>query len=210
MTEMSPISENNSPIPRAKRRGCLLVLLVGMVMVLLLICLAPYGLDYYFRLGRERYTRSQIGTNSLFDPDPTVLQELVENQENASKVIKVYIGELSGPHFTAEQFQALRQLPHLKRVEVMYVGQGDAVLAAIHGIATIEELSFYHAGVTAKGTHYLSSFPNLKHLDIDRVDDEMRVDIEKLQKALPNCKIYWHPLEDDEREMLEKRKLKER
>lgn len=204
--EMPDLPETNATRSSAKRRWPLWpVVVAGMLLLLLAVCFFPYWLDYSFRRGREEYTQSQIGTNSLFDPDPRVLQELTEDRDNASKVTKVYIGELSGPHFAPEHFQALKRLPHLKRVEVMYVGKGDDVLANIQGMATIEELSFYHAGVTATGTRYLSSFPNLKHLDIDRVDDEMRVDIEKLQKALPNCKIYWHDLEEDEREMLRKR-----
>jgi hypothetical protein len=210
MTEMSSLVGDNTSAPTPKRHGCLLCLFAGMALVFLLICLVPYWLEYSFRRGRDEYTRSQIGTNSLFDPDPTVLRELVEDRENASKVIKVYIGELSGPHFTAEQFQALRRLPHLSRIEVMYVGQGDAVLANIRGMATIEELSFYHAGVTADGARHLSSFPHLKELSIDRVDDEMLVEIEKLQNTLPNCRIRWHPLEKDEREMIEKRKANRR
>jgi hypothetical protein len=210
MTKASSLAEIKNPAPTAKRRGCLLLVIGGMALVFLLICFFPYWLEYSFRRGREEYTRSQTGTNSLFDPDPNVLQELVEDRENASKVTTVYIGELSGPHFTAEQFQALKRLPHLKTVQVMYVGKGDAVLANIQGMTTIENLSFYHAGVTADGTRHLTSFPNLKELSIDRVDDEMLVDIKTLQKALPNCKIHWHPLEEDEREMIEKRKLKGR
>jgi hypothetical protein len=207
---MSSLAENKNPAPTAKRHGCLIFVLAGMVLVFLLICSVPYWLEYSFRRGREEHTRSQIGTNSLFDPDPRILQELVEDRKNASKITTVYIGELSGPHFTAEQFQALKRLPHLRTVQVMYVGKGDAVLDNIQGMATIAELSFYHAGVTAEGTRYLSSFPNLKELSIDRVDDEMLVEIKKLQKALPNCKIHWQPPEEDEREMIEKRKLKGR
>jgi hypothetical protein len=210
MTETSSLADNNNSAPTAKRHGCCLLLLAGIVLVFLLICFAPYWLEYSFRRGREQYTRSQIGKNSLFDPDPRVLQELVEDQENASKVTAVEIGELSGPHFTAEQFQALRRLPHLRTVRVMYADNGDAVLANIQGMTTIEELSFHHAGVTAEGTRYLISFPHLKELSIDRVDDEMLAEIKDLQKTLPNCKIHWHPLEEDEREMIEKRKLKGR
>lgn len=210
MAEMSSLAGSNHPVSTAKRRGCLLFVLAGMVLVFLVICSVPYWLEYSFRRGREEHTRSQIGTNTLFDPDPSVLQELVVDRENASKVTTVYIGELSGPHFAAEQFQALTRLPHLRTVHVMYVGKGDAVLANIQGMTTIEELSFYHAGVTTEGVRFLRSFPNLKQLSIDRVDDEMLVEIKKLQKALPDCKIHWHPLEGDEREMIEKRKLQGR
>lgn len=206
MSEMPPLADNNKPALTSKRHGCLRFVLAGIVLAFLLICSVPFWLEYSIRRGREERTRSQIGTNMLFDPDAGVLQELVEDRENASKVVTVQIGELSGPRYTVQQLQALKRLPRLRTVRVMYVAKGDAVLANIAGMATIEELSFYHAGVTAEGTRYLSSFPNLKELSIDRVDDEMLVEIKKLQKALPTCKIHWRPLDEDEREMIEKRK----
>lgn len=208
MVEKSLQAEYKNPVPTAKRHGCLLFVLAGIILMFLLIYIVSYWLKDSIRRGREECTRSQIGTNSLFDPDPKILQELVEDRENAGKITTVYIGEFSGPHFTTEQFQALKGLPNLRTIQVMYVGKGDAVLANVQGMVTVEELTFYHAGVTREGTRYLSSFPNLKELSIDRVDDEMLVEIKKLQKALPNCKIHWYPPDEDERKMMEKRKLK--
>ena len=138
---------------------------------------------------------------SLFDPAAEVLEKIVKDGDCADKITEVYIGELAGPHFTGEQFRELKRLPHLKTVQVMYVRQGDAILASIRGMATIEKLSFHGAGVTAEGARHLTSFPHLKQLDIDRVDDEMLAEIKKLQKAVPNCEIHWKPLTEDEREM---------
>ena len=42
----------------------------------------------------------------------------------------------------------------------MYVSQTDALLADVKGMAKyLEELSFYHAGVTAEGIRHLADSP---------------------------------------------------
>lgn len=59
----------------------------------------------------------------------------------------------------------------MRTIQVMYIGDVDALLANINGMATLEEISFYHAPVSASGTRHLASFPHLKRLLLyDRVD----------------------------------------
>jgi hypothetical protein len=211
--EMPDLPETNTTRSSAKRRWPRMPIVAGLIVLLfaLAVCFLPYWFEAHIRRGREAYTRREMADvkagriTSLFDPAATVLEEIVEDRECADKITEVYIGEFAGPHFTGEQFRELKRLPHLKTVRVMYVGQGDSILVNIQGMATIEELSFYHAGVTAEGARHLTSFPHLKELTIDRVDDEMLEEIKKLKKTLPTCRIHWQPLTEDEREMLRKR-----
>jgi hypothetical protein len=138
----------------------------------------------------------------MSDPAPELLGELVKDRECADRITEVWIGELMGPRITDDRFRELKCLPHLKTIQVTYVREGDALLRNIKGITTLEELSLYRAGVTAEGIRHVAGFPNLKRLSVNRVDDACREELEKLQKALPNCRIHWVPMTEDERKML--------
>ena len=73
----------------------------------------------------------------------------------------------------------LKKLPHLKTISISYTIGADDFLNDIHGMTSLEELSFYRARVSAAGAHHLTSFLNLKRLFLYDGVDPVALDVLK-------------------------------
>ncbi len=80
----------------------------------------------------------------------------------------------------------------------------DATLATIAQIKTLEKLDIQEARLTLAGLKQLTALPNLKQLNIKTVDVSA-ADIEALRQLLPETKITFEPLSDEDRELLAKK-----
>ena len=115
-------------------------------------------------------------TGCIYDPDPRYLDDLTQDTECVEKLTKVQLGETFPPHYPENRYSALKKFPHLKTIFVRYTGGADAFLDDIKGMTSLEELSFYHAGISAVGAGHLASFPNLKRLNLyDRAEPALDV-----------------------------------
>jgi hypothetical protein len=72
---------------------------------------------------------------------------------------------------------------------------------------TLEKLDLQEARLTLAGLKQLQSLPQLQELKVQWVDTPP-ADIEQLRQLLPNVKITWQPITDEERESLLTKKLK--
>lgn len=80
----------------------------------------------------------------------------------------------------------------------------DQTLAILAKIPSLETIELTEARLSFAGVIQLKDLPNLKTLKISQVDISAD-DIEKLNTALPQVKIEWQPLTDDQAEMLSKK-----
>jgi hypothetical protein len=134
------------------------------------------GLQYLFQTWRERdeFQRSHGWMTEqmrqlrggeidcLVDPDPRFIKELVADAPSAAAVRDIYLGgDLSDP-----QFGRLRELPHLKRVVILFGRNLTAFLQRMHGATTIEQVTFECTGIVRADVDQLASFPHLKSLGI--------------------------------------------
>ncbi len=72
---------------------------------------------------------------------------------------------------------------------------------------TLEKLDLQEARLTLTGLKHLKSLPNLHELKLQWVDVPA-TDVEQLRKLLPNVKLNWEPMTDEERESTLTKKLK--
>lgn len=98
----------------------------------------------------------------LVDPDPRFIGELVADARSAAAVRDIYLGgDLSDP-----QFGRLRELPHLKRVVILFGKHLTPFLQRMHGATTIEQVTLDCTGIVRADVDHLASFPHLKSLGI--------------------------------------------
>jgi hypothetical protein len=119
-----------------------------------------------------------------------------------------------------ESPQAIEHLTKLPHLRALKIGQrlpargrpltpsfDDATLAVIAQMKTLEKLDLQEARLTLAGLKQLQSLPQLQELKVQWVDTPP-ADIEQLRQLLPNVKITWQPITDEERESLLTKKLK--
>lgn len=116
-------------------------------------------------------------------------------------------------HFTTASNGAFRKLVHLTKLTIgnsMPAWNGkprqlsltDSTLDDISQMPALEDLTLMQAHFTLPALEKLKALPKLKTLRLDNVD-VAPADIEKLRAELPNVKITYSPLTDDQKAKLQ-------
>jgi len=105
--------------------------------------------------------------NCLINPDPRFLVELLADTACAAKVRDLYLGgDLSDP-----RLGRVRELPNLKCIVFLFATQQSAFLERLHGMSTIEELSFDHTLLARNDVNHIGSFPRLRMLRAEALSE---------------------------------------
>ncbi|WP_339907125.1 hypothetical protein [Symmachiella dynata] len=91
-----------------------------------------------------------------------------------------------------EGFQKLRGLTKLRYLDLRNTQVGDEGLAHLPGATKLENLWLDDTQVSDAGVDHLRGLTNLQLLTLHNTQ-VTRAGIERLQKALPDCEIYWTP-----------------
>ena len=83
----------------------------------------------------------------------------------------------------------------------------ESTMTVIAEIKTLESLELTEARLSAKIIPQLQALPKLTKLKIETVDISA-ADVEAIKAALPNCKVDFKPMSDDEKESLLVKKLR--
>jgi hypothetical protein len=83
----------------------------------------------------------------------------------------------------------------------------ESTMMVIAQIKTLEALELTEARLSAKIIPQLQALPKLTKLKIETVDIST-ADVEAIKTALPNCKVDYKPMSDDEKESLLVKKLR--
>ncbi len=108
---------------------------------------------------------------------------------------------------------ALEKLPHLRTLRLGQrlrhwdgssnaLSLDDATLDVLARLQGLESLTLDEAKISLDALLKLKALPKLRKLELLRIDIPAE-DVEKLKAALPDAKIEWKPLTDDERKKLE-------
>ena len=112
----------------------------------------------------DQLRRGEI--NCLVDPDPAFIEELLADTTCAAKIRDLYVGgDLSDP-----RLGRLRELPNLKCIIFLFARKHDAFLERLHGMTSIEELTFDRTPLSRDTLNHIAAFPNLKSLSFDLRD----------------------------------------
>jgi hypothetical protein len=79
----------------------------------------------------------------------------------------------------------------------------EATIGVLAELKSLDTLQLGEARFTADALARLQALPNLKRLELDRIDIPAD-DVEKLKAALPNVTVVWKPLSDEDRAGLER------
>ncbi|MDZ4402725.1 hypothetical protein [Prosthecobacter sp.] len=83
----------------------------------------------------------------------------------------------------------------------------ESTLETLAQIKTLESLELTEARLSAKIIPHLKALPKLTKLRIETVDIT-EADVEAIKAALPNCKVDFKPMTEDEKEALLTKKLR--
>jgi hypothetical protein len=109
----------------------------------------------------DQLRRGEI--DCLVNPDPAFVEELLADAACAAKVRELYLGgDLSDP-----RLGRLRELPNLKCVAFLFAENQNALLKRLHGMLSIEELTFDHTCLSRSDVEPIGGFPSLKSLALD-------------------------------------------
>ncbi len=78
----------------------------------------------------------------------------------------------------------------------------DSTLEVLSRLKTLEELTLDEARLSLEALMQLKSLPKLRKLELLRIDIPAE-DVDRLRSALPDVKVEWKPLSDDERKKLD-------
>lgn len=171
-------SEQEARIACTSRLSSKIWLAAVAILLLVAVFEAPRWRDELKRECRARWIADMKArkTNCLSHPDPMLLDDLAQDAECAERLTEVQLGEMYPPNYPKNRYTALKKLPHLQTIFVSYTIGADAFLDDIKGMTSLEELSFYHARVSAFGARHLASLPNLKRLHLyDRAEPALDV-----------------------------------
>ena len=180
--EMQDTPEPNKRESQIARTRCF-SLIVCFTAVVVLLIVAIFQIAKWRENVRRESVARQIAeirrrkTDCLYHPDPKFLDaSWRQDRECAQQLTTVELGERFPPDYPENRYTALTSFPRLNTVTVSYTGGADAFLGDIEGMASLEELSFYRAGISAVGARRLTSFPNLKRLRLyDRAESAIDV-----------------------------------
>src|SRR5262249_13402139 len=85
--------------------------------------------------------------------------------------------------------KAIKDLPKLRVLKLGFTEVTNAALDSVKDMKKLEDLDIYRTKVTGAGLEKLEGVLWLKRLVVAESDDLPAADVDKLQKALPKCKI---------------------
>jgi hypothetical protein len=123
-------------------------------------------------------------TTAIYEPDPQLLEELLQDEQCASKVSEVLISPVN---VSDKRYRLLKHFPHLEVIRLEYIGREhvedvDRFLENIQGMASLRELWFHHAPFSAAAARHLSRLPHLTRLQLDNASDTTLRDISGLAR----------------------------
>jgi hypothetical protein len=94
------------------------------------------------------------------------------------------------PSSCVKVLEHLPSLSRLKRLQLGILPIDDSDLAWLAKLARLEHLTLYMPGLTDAGLVHLESLQNLRFLEMDYTS-VTQSGIDRLQRALPKCRIEW-------------------
>jgi Leucine-rich repeat (LRR) protein len=175
-------------------KNCCLASIIFLAgIVVLLIFFAP-------KIGKQNIAASiaQVkATGKIYLYDPEVIDYLLQDAECRDKLTEVdFMGDFVSD-ISDKRFHSLKQFPHLKIIRLEYLGNVDGFLDGIQGMMSLEELSFHRSGVSEKGMHCITGFPNLKRLDFDDHTDLALLDALKGHTGIECLGLYEYKTSND-------------
>jgi hypothetical protein len=103
--------------------------------------------------------------NCLVNPDPRFIDELFADTACTAKVQHLYLGgDLSDA-----RINRLCEMPKLKSIVFLFADRHGSFLQHMHGMKTVEELSFERTCLDRKDLDAIASLPHLKSLHVSYV-----------------------------------------
>jgi len=144
------------------------------------------------------YHRNQTAVTAIMDLEGTVesqnvypawVPEALETKHWAvfERVTSVDLSITPISDADLEQLQGLADLEYLS---LDYNQIGDAGIEHLYGLTNLEYLSLDGTQVSDMGLEYIQGLTKLKTLWLKNTQ-VTRTGVQKLQKALPNCGIFW-------------------
>ncbi|MCX7428861.1 MAG: hypothetical protein NTW96_24950 [Planctomycetia bacterium] len=114
------------------------------------------------------------------------------SMENVKDLTSLRVLFLGGMKITDAGLKHLKGLIELRDLNLQDTKITDVGLENLTGLTQLETLNLSNTKVTDAGLEHLKGLGKLRELNLldTRVSD---LGVEKLQKALPKCKIRWHP-----------------
>jgi hypothetical protein len=110
----------------------------------------------------DQLRRGEI--NCLVNPDPAFVDELLADTTCAANVRDLYLGgDLSDP-----RLGRLRELPNLKCIIFLFAENQNSLLKRLHGMPSVEELTFDRTWLSRDDMLQIAAFPHLKSLSFDQ------------------------------------------
>jgi len=102
-------------------------------------------------------------TNSLRDPSPSLVEEMVSDSVCAEKIQSLVLTSF-GPDLSDPRYRRLRQLPQLESVYFYCSSDTDVFLSRIARMASIQAVETELADLSDAGMKYVVEYPNLVKL----------------------------------------------
>ena len=116
---------------------------------------------------QEQMNRLRAGEmNCLVNPDPRFIDEVLADAACATAVEDLYLGG----DVSDSRLGRLRELPNLKAIIFLFADPPSALLKSLHGMTTIEGLTFEHVDLSRHDMEQIATLPNLKSLCFPQYD----------------------------------------
>ena len=168
------------------------------------------GLEVYFHLGRNHDGLRQFESPKPGAPKPPALDGELGLLKEVENLVWLHLG---GTDVTDQGLPHLAGLTSLTRLHLERTKVSDAGLAHLKDLQNLAYLNLYQTGITDAGLAHLEGLKGLKNLYLWQAK-VTEAGVEKLQQALPDCKIDvgWKESEapeEEEKEEEEKEEKKE-
>jgi internalin A len=139
----------------------------------LIICLAGIVvllIFFPYKIGKQNAATSISevkATGKISLSDSAAVEYLLQDDECKDKLTEVdFMGDFISD-ISDKRFNSLKHFPHLKIIQLAYLGPVDVFLDGIQGMESLEEVTFHRSGVSEKGMGCIIGFPNIKRLSFD-------------------------------------------
>ena len=143
------------------------------------------GLEVYFHLGRNHDGLRQFESPKPGAPKPPALDGELGLLKEVENLVWLHLG---GTDVTDQGLPHLAGLTSLTRLHLERTKVSDAGLAHLKDLQNLAYLNLYQTGITDAGLAHLEGLKGLKNLYLWQAK-VTEAGVEKLQQALPDCKI---------------------
>lgn len=166
------------------------------------------GLEVYFHLGRNHDGLRQFESPKPGAPKPPALDGELGLLKEMENLVWLHLG---GTDVTDQGLPHLAGLTSLTRLHLERTKVSDAGLAHLKDLQNLAYLNLYQTGITDAGLAHLEGLKGLKNLYLWQAK-VTEAGVEKLQQALPDCKIDvgWKESEAPEEEEPEEEEKEEK